>query len=515
MRTPTSRTLVAGAAVIGALILALAAVSLSYITTLRDRVALINTQHNAKIDLLHEMSRVIRERSLRMYAMYFKDDPWTRDSEFLRFGELATEFIKLRERLEAMGLSGQERQELERALEIIRTTAPLQQDVVNRLHSGEERGVERLIDEDLPLENRLLTVFDHLIALVRAESHRAAEQAEADLRAAYRLLGSVTFTVLALTFWAMLFMRRRILSIEAALHEEKALEELTLQNIIDGVIKTDPDGRILSLNPVAAQLTGWDEARARGRLLDAVYQLRDPHSDARLVMPEDIHAATGTFSRPTRYLHLLRPNGERRLIEETVSPIFADTGRLAQVAYIFRDVTLQKRQADRIAWQATHDPLTRALNRNAFDQLLRRELAAARHSGEHHSLLYIDLDDFKLVNDRYGHAAGDELLTGLCRRFETCVRKGDQIARLGGDEFSVLLKHCGANEAQAIAEEIRKGIETLRLTHKGHTFGAPGVSIGIAVLSPDMSDAWNAVDAADQACYQAKREGKNRIRISA
>jgi diguanylate cyclase (GGDEF)-like protein/PAS domain S-box-containing protein len=515
MRTATSRTLIAGAAVIGLLVLTLAAVSLSYLTTLRDRVAVINTQHNAKIDVLHEMSRVIRERSLRMYAMYFKDDPWTRDSEFLRFGELASEFIQLRNRLEALGLSDPQRQELERALAIIRTTAPLQQDIVSRLHGGDDRGVERLIDEDLPLENQLLTVFDNLIALVRADSHRAAEQAEADLRSAYRLLGSVTFAVLALTLWAMLFMRRRILSVEAALYEEKELEELTLQNIIDGVIKTDPDGRILSLNPAAAQLTGWDAERARGRLLDAVYPLRDPHDDTRLPMPDFIRTASGTVSRPTHYMHLLRPNGERRLIEETISPIFADSGRLVQIAHIFRDVTLQKRQADRINWQATHDPLTRVLNRNAFDHLLRKELAAARHSRAQHTLLYIDLDDFKHVNDHYGHAAGDELLRGLCRRFESCLRKGDQIARLGGDEFAVLLRHCGADEAQAIAEAIRKGIETLRVTHKTHSFGAPGMSIGIAVLQPDAGDAWTAVDAADQACYQAKRDGKNRIRISA
>lgn len=515
MRTTTSRTLIAGAAVIGLLVLTLAAVSLSYLTTLRDRVAVINTQHNAKIDLLHEMSRVIRERSLRMYAMYFKDDPWTRDSEFLRFGELATEFIQLRDRLDAMGLSDPQRQELERALAIIRTTAPLQQDIVSRLHGGEVRGVQRLIEEDLPLENRLLTVFDNLIGLVRADSHRAAEQAEADLRAAYRLLGSVTFAVLALTLWAMLFMRRRILSVEAALYEEKELEELTLQNIIDGVIKTDPDGRILSLNPVAAQLTGWDGEQARGRFLDTVYQLCDPHDGARLPVPEFIRVASGTISRPIRYMHLLRPTGEHRLIEETISPIFADSGRLAQVAYIFRDVTLQKRQADRITWQATHDPLTRVLNRNAFDHLLRRELAAAHHSRTQHTLLYIDLDDFKQVNDRYGHAAGDNLLSGLCRRFEACVRMGDQIARLGGDEFAVLLKQCSAEQAQVIAEEIRKGIETFRLTHKTHTFGAPGASIGIAMLDPDANDAWNAVDAADQACYQAKHEGKNRIRISA
>jgi diguanylate cyclase (GGDEF)-like protein/PAS domain S-box-containing protein len=515
MKTDTSRTLVASAVAISLLILVLAASSLSYLMTVRDRVVTISAYHNAKIDLLHEMSRVVRERSLRMYAMYFKADPWSRDNEFLRFNELAAEFIQLRDRLQAMDLSDRERAELAQALEIIRTTAPLQEGIVTQLHAGDAHDVERRITEDLPLENRLLTVFDRLIGLVRAETRRAAQQAEDDVRDAFRLLSGVTLAVLALTLWAMHFVRRRILGTEAELFEEKELEELTLQNIIDGVIKTDTVGRILTMNPVARQLTGWSEEQARGQWLDSVYVVRESNSDTPLGIPDFIGEVSGTISRTTRYLHLIRPNRDHRLIEETISPVFTAAGRLAHVAYIFRDVTLQKRQIDRINWQATHDPLTRALNRNGFDHALRKELAAAHHTGECHSLLYIDLDDFKLINDRYGHAAGDLALSGLCRRIESCVRKGDQLARLGGDEFAVLLKHCNAAEAQVIAEEIRKAVETFQLTHQADALGVVGVSIGIAVLHPDTPDAWHSVDAADQACYLAKREGKNRIRLSA
>lgn len=514
MQTRTEKTLVAGAIAIGVLILFLAASSLSSLTAVRDRVVAISTQHNAKIDLLHEMSRVIRERSLRMYAMYFKADAWSRDSEFLRFNELASEFIHLRQRLEAMQLTPQERSELDRALAIIRTTAPLQDTIVERLHGG-SGDTEALILEDLPLENRLLTVFDQLIALVREESRRAAAQAEADVRAAYWLLGGATLAVLGLTLWAMLFVRRNILAAEAALFEEKELEELTLRNIIDGVIKTEPGGRILSMNPVACQLTGWQEEQAIGRQLETIYVVHEPGGNTAPGTADLLDRLSGTISRPWRYLHLVRPNRDHCLIEETISPIFTASGRLAQVAYIFRDVTLQKRQADRIRWQATHDPLTRTLNRNGFDQVLRRQLAASRHTGDEHSLLYIDLDDFKGVNDRYGHTAGDALLIGLCRRIESCMRRGDRLARLGGDEFAVLLKHCTTDEARVVAEEIRKAVATLELAGQEHTPEAVGLSIGIAVLPPDATDAWHAVDAADQACYRAKRDGKNCIRQSA
>ena len=515
MKTQTSTTLMVGTTIISLLILVLAVVSLSYVAILRDKVAVIHEHHNTKIDLLHGMSRVIRERSLRMYAMYFKEDPWSRDSEFLRFNELAAEFIQLRDRLMAIGLTLQEREALAKALQIIRSTQPLQEDIVNRLKDTPAEGIEQLIQEDLPLENHLLTVFDDLIALVRSEIQLAAIQTGQDARNAFLLLSGVTLIVLGLTLWAMLFVRQRILSVESSLFEEKELEELTLQNITDGVIKTDADGHILSMNPVATQLTGWKEAQALGQPLEMVYTLREANSDTLLAKPDFLDQALGTISRTTRYLYLGHRNGSQVLIEEAIAPIRTPAGQLAQVGYIFRDVTWQKRETDRMAWQAAHDPLTRVLNRNGFDQALQRAFAQARRHHAVHSLVYIDLDDFKSINDRFGHAAGDELLVGLCRTIESSMRLGDHLARLGGDEFLVLLRNCGLEQALDIAEQIRQDIERYRLHPEADAEIGVGVSIGIAALDPDNGDGWRSVTAADQACYLAKRDGKNRVRMSA
>jgi diguanylate cyclase (GGDEF)-like protein/PAS domain S-box-containing protein len=450
-----------------------------------------------------------------MYAMYFKEDPWSRDSEFLRFNELAAEFILLRDRLMAMGLTLQEREALATALEIIRSTQPLQEDIVNRLKDNRADGIEQLIQEDLPLENHLLTVFDDFIALVRSEIQIAAIQTGQDARNAFLLLSGVTLIVLGLTLWAMLFVRQRILSVESSLFEEKELEELTLQNITDGVIKTDAMGYILSMNPVAMQLTGWKESQALGQPLEKVYALRQADSDIPLERPEFLAEALGTISRLARYLCLGHRNGGQVLIEEAIAPIHAPDGRLVQVAYIFRDVTWQKRESDRMAWQAAHDPLTRVLNRNGFGQVLERALGQARRTRIGHCLIYIDLDDFKPINDRYGHALGDELLINLCRTIESCMRMGDHLARLGGDEFALLLRNCSLEQALGIAEEVRQQIEQLRLQANAETEIGVGVSIGIAPLDGDSGDAWRAVKSADQACYLAKRDGKNRVRLSA
>jgi diguanylate cyclase (GGDEF)-like protein/PAS domain S-box-containing protein len=515
MKTQTSTTLMAGTIGISLLILALAIVSLSYVTLLRDKVAIIHEHHNTKVDLLHEMSRVVRERSLRMYAMYFKDDPWFRDQEFLRFNALAVEFIRLRDRLLAMGLTPGEREALTRALEMIRTTQPLQEEIVTRLSGRQAEGIEQMIQEDLPLENQLLTVFDELVGLVRAETRLAVAEAGRDVRNAFWLLSGVTLAVLGLTLWTMFSVRRRILSVENSLFEEKELEELTLQNITDGVIKTDAVGRVLSMNPVAMQLTGWSESQALGQPLEKIYPLRQADSDTLLERPAILDEALGTVSRLSRYLCLGHRNGGQVLIEEAIAPIHAPDGRLAQVAYIFRDVTWQKRESDRIAWQAAHDPLTRVLNRNGFDQVLERALGQARRTHIGHCLVYIDLDDFKPINDRFGHALGDELLISLCRTIESCMRMGDHLARLGGDEFAVLLRNCGLEQAREIAEEIRLRIEELRLQADDDKLIGVGVSIGIAPMEADSGDGWRAVKAADQACYLAKRDGKNRVRLSA
>lgn len=515
MKSRTTATLVSGTAIISLLVLALALVSLGYVTLLRDKVAIIHEHHNAKVDLLHEMSRVIRERSLRMYAMYFKDDPWVRDEESLRFHELAAEFIQLRDRLLAVGLTLPEREALAHALEIIRTTQPLQGEIVTRLLDPQPGDIEAMIREDLPLENRLLTVFDELLALVREQTRLAVAQTRSDVRNAFWLLGGVTLIVLGLTFGAMVFVRQRILGVEAALFGEKELERLTLQNITDGVIRTDAAGHILSMNPVAAQMTGWREEQALGQPLEKIYSLRNMDSGQPLARPDLLDGVLGPISQVPRYLALGQRSGGQLLIEEIIAPIHAPGGRLAQVAYIFRDVTWQKRESDRMAWQAAHDPLTRVLNRHGFGQVLERALGQARRTRIGHSLVYIDLDDFKPINDHFGHAVGDELLVGLCRTIESCMRMGDHLARLGGDEFAVLLRNCGVEPAREIAEEIRRRIEAFRITPDADAVVRVGVSIGIAPLDPDCEDGWRVVKAADKACYQAKREGKNRVQLSA
>jgi len=166
----------------------------------------------------------------------------------------------------------------------------------------------------------------------------------------------------------------------------------------------------------------------------------------------------------------------------------------------------------RLAWQATHDPLTDLANRREFEARLAEELKRFRAGDLPHALVFLDLDQFKIVNDTCGHLAGDELLRQVSHILKGAMRTGDVLARLGGDEFGLLLPHCEPRQAEGIAERLRADIENLNLVWDGRTFNVTA-SIGIASISEAGLSIEEALSSADIACYGAKEKGRNRLQM--
>lgn len=306
--------------------------------------------------------------------------------------------------------------------------------------------------------------------------------------------------------------RRRI---EQQLFQEKMLAQVTLASIGDGVITTGPDSRVRYLNPVAEVLTGWTEEQAGGRPLTEVYQLFDEHSgepqgDPVLGLLRRYRSA---LQRREGSVSLLRRrDGSEVHIQDAVAPIRDAEGRIMGAVLTFRDVTVNRRLARELSHQAAHDTLTGLANRAEFERRLTQALRPLEHTGEQ-VLCYMDLDQFKVVNDTCGHAAGDELLRQLARLFQTRVRSSDVLARLGGDEFGLLLTGCTLEEALPIADGIRSLVEDFRFSWEGKTF-AVGVSIGLVQVGGEHTHSLGEVlSAADSACYAAKDSGRNRIHI--
>ena len=182
------------------------------------------------------------------------------------------------------------------------------------------------------------------------------------------------------------------------------------------------------------------------------------------------------------------------------------------VVRLLADIAARREAEKSLSWQATHDTLTDLANRRQFEATLATRIESARERGRRHSLLYIDLDQFKVVNDTCGHLAGDALLRSLSRVLEAKMRRGDCLARLGGDEFGVLLEDCDLLHAQGVAAQILAAVRGFRFAWEGQVFSL-GASIGVAAITATSRDPDCVLSAADTACYLAKDKGRNQVQV--
>jgi diguanylate cyclase (GGDEF)-like protein len=177
-----------------------------------------------------------------------------------------------------------------------------------------------------------------------------------------------------------------------------------------------------------------------------------------------------------------------------------------------KELKLGQEYAMKLAYHASHDPLTNLVNRPEFENRLKRALQAVTTQGSQHVVMYLDLDQFKIVNDTCGHAAGDQLLRQVGALLKEKVRQGDSLARLGGDEFGVLLENCPMQEAIRIADDLRQCIADFRFVGEGKSFNI-GASIGVIHVADGTLNITDVLGAADAACYMAKEKGRNRVQF--
>ncbi|WP_402719813.1 EAL domain-containing protein [Janthinobacterium rivuli] len=299
---------------------------------------------------------------------------------------------------------------------------------------------------------------------------------------------------------------------ELMIAESKELAEVTLSSIGDGVITTDPFGKTRYLNRVAEQLTGWSNELAQGLDIWETLNLVDEHTGA----PLDHVAIKCLRQRQaigiSTHAQLVTRDGRRIAVEESAAPIWSRNGDILGAVVVFRDVSHERKLSQQLSWHATHDTLTGLINRREFEHLVAGALHTAKEEGHVHALLYLDLDQFKVINDTCGHGAGDVLLQLLAKMLQAQMRDSDILARLGGDELGVLLPHCPLDHARVIGEQLRQSIRDFRFAWDSRSFEL-GVSIGMVEISRDSKSMSELLSAADQACYLAKEQGRNRIHV--
>ncbi|MDF3035886.1 MAG: hypothetical protein K0S28_1160 [Paucimonas sp.] len=299
---------------------------------------------------------------------------------------------------------------------------------------------------------------------------------------------------------------------EDALYAEKDLAQTTLQSIGDAVITADAAGSVTYLNPMAERLTGWSNREAIGQPLDHVFVVVDEGTRAVVESPGTRALKDGKICGGSGNLLLVARNGLEANVEPSASPIRVRDGSLTGVVMVFHDVSEARALNRKISYQASHDALTGLLNRVEFELMATQLLQSARSAHRQHALMYLDLDQFKLVNDTCGHLAGDELLRQLATLLSSNMRKSDTLARLGGDEFGLLLEACPQDRAIEIAQHLIDTVRAFRFEWEGKLFGV-GLSIGMVMVNDHSRDLQTLLKAADAACYAAKEKGRNRVEL--
>ncbi|MCP3852610.1 MAG: EAL domain-containing protein [Gammaproteobacteria bacterium] len=302
---------------------------------------------------------------------------------------------------------------------------------------------------------------------------------------------------------------------ELALYKEKELAEVTLHSITDAVITTDSKAIIKYMNPVAERLLGWKKNEIEGLHISDAFNLVNESTAISIKNPllELLeHEQNEQVMVAGEHTALKHRSGELLSVELSVAPMKNQENAIIGGVIVFQDVREARRLTSQLSFQARHDTLTGLFNRRVFEDHLQALAADAKENGDEHVLCYLDLDQFKVVNDTCGHMAGDELLRQLSVELSNSIRDSDLLARLGGDEFGILLEKCELEQAESIADTLRKNIRNYRFVWDSHIFEV-GVSIGVVSIHKDSDTISDILSAADLACYAAKDSGRNRIHV--
>ena len=285
--------------------------------------------------------------------------------------------------------------------------------------------------------------------------------------------------------------------------EQLRLQAAALQSAANAIVITDLEGRITWINPAFTGLTGYTSEEAIGKNMSILKS--DTHNEGFYRDLWETIFSGLVWHGETQNRH---KNGSLYTEEQTITPVRDGDGRITHFVAIKQDVTERKQQEQQLSYMATHDPLTGLPNRRVLEDSLRRSVARADR-GALCSLLFMDLDNFKLVNDTLGHTAGDQVLYTLTRLLQNMLRNGDLLVRFGGDEFAVLLEGVSAEEVHIIAERMRREVEEHRFTVDDQNFHLT-LSIGLVIVDGEYSPGV-ILSQADTAMYMAKEQGKNRV----
>lgn len=304
-------------------------------------------------------------------------------------------------------------------------------------------------------------------------------------------------------------------SMGVRLQKERQKAHVTLKSIADAVVTTDEDGVITYINPSAEKLLGKDASSVKGcpigEVIVLVHDRVGPDENREIFSIRNAMAARQSLNLPA--LRIQGADKSTMPVDSTLTTLGdSEEGNLRGFVLVMRDVSSERQLTRELEYQATHDSLTKIANRFVFEQKLEELIESSKDGSCKHAICYIDLDQFKAVNDTCGHAAGDDLLVRVTQGLLAQVREADTLARLGGDEFGLLITNCEEHESESIAKKIHCFFQDFYFQYHDNVF-AVRASIGFVHLNGRFLSIKDVMSAADLACYSAKDRGRNELHI--
>lgn len=510
--------------------------SLSRLDSIRGDIAQIVTQHNEHAGLLRQMLKTTRDRSLLLQNIIFEADPFTRDELAVRVDQLGAEFARLRERFLALDLLPAERELLERQGAASAKTKPLQYQVIELAMQGRQPDAQRvLVREAMPAQDAALAALNDLLAHQDSEIRRHAERAYQRERKAHAFLlagglGSILLSI-AVAFSVRSQIKKliaRLMATSAKLEENArelkfqkiALDEHAIVSICDSA------GKITYANERFTQISQYPLAELLGqdnRLFDSGHHPKEFYEE----MWHTVSSGIAWHGQ----IRECRKDGSHYWVETTVVPFLDRQRKPYQYVSIRTDITpikeaeeilsRSKEELERMVEEQTAelrssqaameklaatDPLTGIANRRKFNEELQRELERAQRHDMPVSLIIMDIDHFKRINDTFGHPSGDSVLVEFARVVEANIRASDLLARWGGEEFIILAPHVDSGHLRPLAEKLRHAVEESTFTD----IGKATCSIGTTAYQAGET-VQELIARVDTALYMAKKNGRNRV----
>jgi len=479
----------------------------------QQQVRELSLDFNKKSRLILQMYNSARDRTNKLYSMVSTEDVFRYDELYVKFNNDGTRFAVARLELLDMELADQERFLLSEQSRFSKLAIPYQLQVVDLMYAGEQATALKLLtSKAVPAQQKALATLRKLQDYQRINASETSLKTQATQQKTVNLLFILSAITILLSIIIAIYVVKRNKKIERNIYIDKELAELTLSSIGDAVITTDINGRIMMMNTNAEALTGWTIITAQNKHINSVFHIVDEDSQHRFINPIEGVLTTGETIHSTATEILIDRHEKQYGIEHSVAPIKDHNNKILGLIIIFRDVTATRALTSKLNHEATHDNLTGLVNRREFEIRLDHAFLNVRADNIEYALCFMDLDQFKLINDTCGHSAGDELLRQISTILKQQIRKSDTLARLGGDEFGVLLEACSLTKAEQIAFILLRAINDFRFTWQGQSFDI-GVSIGVAPITALTANVSELLSAADTACFLAKDKGRNRIHI--